>query len=104
MKGEIFLTEEMINNTNPAFIHLVRTLLSVNPKSRNSAEDILAFIEKNWEKNEELSFSKRSFDIIKKISETTAKIFKRHSTQYCKFLKQILGTKVGRPWVGTSKD
>ena len=56
-------------------------MINVNPKSRISADDILAFIEKNWGKNEDFTFSKRRFDIINKISETTAKIFKRHSTQ-----------------------
>ena len=81
MKGELYLNEEMINNTNPSFISLVKMLLNVKPKNRISAEDILAFIEKNYEKNEDFFFSKRRFSIINKISDTTAKIFKRHSTQ-----------------------
>ena len=81
MKEEIYLSEEMINNTNPGFITLLRSMLRFNPKNRISADNVLAFIEKNWEKNEDFYFHKRRFSLINKISETTAKIFKRHSTQ-----------------------
>ena len=81
MKGGLYLTDEMINNTNPAFIYLLKMLLNLNPKNRFSAEDIIAFIDKNWEKNEDFTFSKRRFSLIAKINETTVKIFKRHSTQ-----------------------
>ena len=81
IKGEIYLSDEMINNTNPAFITLIKMLLSVKPKNRISAEDLLVYIEKNWEKNEDFFFLQRKFSLINKISETTEKIFKRHSTQ-----------------------
>jgi hypothetical protein len=81
MKREYFLTDEMINNSNPAFIQLIEMLLKMNPKNRISADDVLVFIDKNWEKNEEVCVLKRRFSLINKISETTAKIFKRHSTQ-----------------------
>jgi len=72
MKREYFLTDEMINNSNPAFIQLIEMLLKMNPKNRISADDVLVFIDKNWEKNEEVCVLKRRFSLINKISETTA--------------------------------
>lgn len=106
-KGNLF-TEEMINSSSPFLIELLKMLLKNNPKERASASEVISFIEKNILKlnnnNNELNISNKNSqaqdynfnkfnkneDILnlKKISfskifsDATAKLFKRHSTQF----------------------
>lgn len=86
----------MINNCNPLLIELLKMLLKINPKERASASEVISFIEKNVNNlnNSENNFnksnlaeslinlSKKNFTFSKKVSDATAKLFKRHSTQF----------------------
>ena len=89
VKGNIVLTEEMVQLYSPSIIELLKSMLKPNPNDRISAAEIVTFIEKNKEKLMKVGdmtqnniIKKRAFSITKMISEATAKIFKRHSTQF----------------------
>ena len=95
-KGNLF-TEEMINSCNPLLIDLLKMLLKINPKERASALEVINFIENNVNKiykfdnnalnkanlaESLINLSKKNFSLAKKMSDATAKLFKRHSTQF----------------------
>jgi len=96
-KGNLF-KEEMINNCNPLLVELLKMLLKINPKERASAAEVISFIEKNVNSigNIEntaplnkadlaeslINLSKKNFNFVKRMSDATAKLFKRHSTQF----------------------
>ncbi len=87
MKAEYKLTDEMIRKYNSNIIELMRNLLSQNPKDRFSAEEVVDFIEKNWDQVNLDSVSKvitlhpKENQILRKMTEAAAIVFKRHSTQ-----------------------
>lgn len=96
-KGNLF-KEEMINQCNPLLVELLKMLLKINPKERASAAEVISFINKNVNsiKNIEnqnnsnksdlaeslINLSKKNFNFVKRVSDATAKLFKRHSTQF----------------------
>lgn len=96
-KGNLF-KEEMINTCNPLLVELLKMLLKINPKERASAAEVISFIEKNVNSigNMEntislnkadlaeslINLSKKNFNFVKRMSDATAKLFKRHSTQF----------------------
>lgn len=96
-KGNLF-KEEMIKNCNPSLIELLKMLLKINPRERASAAEVISFIEKNGNNiiNTEntstlnkadlaeslINLSKKNFNFAKRMSDATAKLFKRHSTQF----------------------
>jgi serine/threonine protein kinase len=89
VKGSIVLTEEMVQSYNPLLIKLLKNMMKPNPSERVSAHEIVFFIEQNRDtllgaKNENkiMSNIKRSYSLAKAVSDATAKIFKRHSTQF----------------------
>lgn len=88
----------MINTCNPLLVELLKMLLKINPKERASAAEVISFIEKNVNSigNMEntahlnkadlaeslINLSKKNFNFVKRMSDATAKLFKRHSTQF----------------------
>ena len=86
IKGNLLLTEEMMRNINPKFIFLLRNMTNTNPKQRISAEEIMFFIEKNWDKFKTIDniipIKKKPSSIIGKVSDVTIRLFKRNSTEY----------------------
>lgn len=89
VKGSIVLTEEMVQSYNPLLIKVLKNMMKPNPSERASAHEIVFFIQQNREillgaKNENkiMSNIKRSYSLAKAVSDATAKIFKRHSTQF----------------------
>jgi hypothetical protein len=75
----------MVKNTNPKFIYLLRNMTNPNPKDRASAEEIMNFIDKNWDKFKTIDniipVKKKPSSIIGKMSDVTIKLFKRNSTE-----------------------
>lgn len=60
-------------------------MTNTNPKDRISADEIIFFIEKNWDKLKTLDniipIKKKTSGIIGKMSDASIKLFKRHSTE-----------------------
>ena len=96
-KGNLF-KEEMLSSCNPLLIELLKLLLKINPKERASASEVISFIEtkgnniskfensishNNSDLAESLqNITKKNFTFSKRMSDATAKLFKRHSTQF----------------------
>ena len=80
----------MMKNSNPKFIYLLRNMTNPNPKDRISADEIIFFIDKNWDKFKTIEniipVKKKTLSFIGKMSDATIKLFKRHSTQYYKWI------------------
>lgn len=87
IKGDYKLTEEMIRKYNPKIIELLKNLLSLNPKNRFSAEEVINYIEKHWEQlnsdlvSKSVNMQPKDNSILRKMTEAAAIVFKRHSTQ-----------------------
>lgn len=85
------LTEDMEQSYSPLLIQLLKSLLKYDPAERLTAAEIAAYIEENKDKegvkntNENkmiVNITKRTESLSKRFSDATAKIFKRHSTQF----------------------
>lgn len=94
-KGDLVLSEEMAQSYSAPLIDLLRKLLKPNPRERISSYDLVIFVEQyissiNVNKNlmnelqntQVINIKKRTYSLANRMAEYTAKLFKRHSTQF----------------------